>query len=150
MRAHALPIRVLILSAPSPTGRCKSCPDGLESPEGSEAITDCVTFLGGCEASSNCETSSVVRLALSQALDSAAFTTVCGRVEIVEAHAPNYVPVNQQWGAVCKLDHLGSTDTWDDQDAKVCGRCPRSYLCPMVNLLEGLNFKAKRVIMKIT
>lgn len=103
---------------PLQTGSCKSCPDGLESPEGSEAITDCVSYLGGCATSSDCDTSSVVRLALPQPVAATTYT-VCGRVEIVEASAPHYDPVNQDWGTVCKLNHAANAETWDDKDATV-------------------------------
>lgn len=81
-------------------------------------MTDCITYLGGCAHASDCDTSAVLRLALSQPLDPEA-STVCGRVEIVQANAPDYDPVNQDWGTVCHLNHLADANTWDDNDARV-------------------------------
>ena len=100
-------------------GRCKSCPVGLDCPAGSNSLTDCVTHLGGCLPGSQCETSAVVRLALPRPVSSAT-ATICGRVEILEANAPDYSPVNQDWGTICKWNHDATVETWDDGDASVC------------------------------
>lgn len=104
---------------PTRLGRCKSCPIGLDSPAGSEALTDCVTYLEDCGSGSQCETSAVARLALPRPVSSAT-TTICGRVEILEANAPDYTPVNQEWGTICKWNHAANAETWDDDDASVC------------------------------